>query len=197
MEGFPLDVQRLLLSAVAEGRVYRLRHLFCVNRLWRKRVSRYLLDTTNKEWFANEAPITKTAKHYYAGWNIFDALSHQWTSALRSAFIMYLSAEQLANLVQERFRINYPRANKLFYTKHSILRDIRKKKSTSRLLKRRSGRWGKREILLKRPREKWSDTSSSWKKIARKETQPRRWFRNWTQNGCKQTKKDVNKGSYI
>lgn len=132
MEVFPRDIWKLLLWCVADGGsyVYRLRHLSRVNRLWRRRVSRYLVETTNKEWFLDQMLVDKMALHmksHFIEWNVFDALAQQWTSPLRGAFIMYLGARQMGNEMAERFRINYRHARKLFYTKHSVLRDVSKK----------------------------------------------------------------------
>lgn len=129
MEGFPLDVQRLLLGAVADGRVYRLRHLFRVNRLWRQRVARYLVETLDKEWFFDNVMEKRTydCDKDFRHWNVFDNLAKQWSPSLMASFIMYLNAESCRIIPTERFDTNRHLAKKLFYTKQSILRDMRKK----------------------------------------------------------------------
>jgi hypothetical protein len=136
MEVFPLDIQRLLLGKVAEGgHFYRLRHLFCVNRLWRQRVSRYLVDIVDKEWLLEQVLndfLISELKLDFMKWNMFDNLVQQWSSSLVGSFIMYHSARKRSAPMQKFERIDWFKtvgncANKLFYTKHSILTDMKKK----------------------------------------------------------------------
>lgn len=156
MEAFPLDIQRLLLSMVANGRVYRLRHLFCVNRLWRQRVSRYLLDTTNKEWFLDEMlkeRLMWSLKRHFTQWNVFDRLAEQWTPTLLGAYIMFLRGREEDNhilLWSEHFVYAPRRAEKLFYKKQSILQDMRKKEVQNMNVRRQDEHIQKTKELLER-----------------------------------------------
>lgn len=142
MEVFPLDIQRLLLGKVADGggHFYRLRHLFCVNRLWRQRVSRYLVDTVDKEWLLEQLLKEFSVLHLkldFMKWNIFDNLVQQWSHSLVGSLIMFRSARifRLCTLKIGFARLSPDRANKLFYTKRSILTDMKKKVKQDEIVK--------------------------------------------------------------
>jgi hypothetical protein len=146
MEVFPLDIQRLLLGKVVDGsgHFYRLRHLFCVNRLWRQRVSRYLVDIVDKEWLLEQVLkdfLISELKLDFMKWNMFDNLVQQWSPSLVGSFIMYHSAARKRSVPMQNFeRIDWFKtvencANKLFYTKHSILTDMKKKAKQDGIVK--------------------------------------------------------------
>jgi hypothetical protein len=139
MEVFPLDIQRLLLSKIAEGgHVYMLRHLFRVNRLWRQRVSRYLVDTVDKEWLLERELKEKMITHLkldFMAWNMVDNLVKQWSSSLVGSFIMYHCAVQYSGARIGLLRLSFAGVNKLFYRKHSILTDMKKKAKQDGIVK--------------------------------------------------------------
>lgn len=130
MEGFCLDVQRLILEKVSQvgkltgsHHVSRLRHLFCVNRMFRRWVSRYVVDTLNEKWFT--ALVSRKVGPIPIGWDVQTVLETQWSKkspTLFSAFIMYLDATEYPT------RRNEKAANLLFFSKASILKDLKRRK---------------------------------------------------------------------
>lgn len=114
MEGFFVDIQRLILKQVAGVHAHRLRHLSRVNRMFRKWVSRYLVDTLNKTYFLTNIHLrVVTVSEPY---DILDILQKQWTPTLLSSFIMYLSSSS---------NLNQKAAQKLFFHKGCILKDLK------------------------------------------------------------------------
>ena len=128
MEVFPLDIQRMLLRHISNKYVENLRHLYCVNRMFRRWVSRYVIDTLDKEWFLDRVLVDMglyKVEYDFSDWNIFEKLSQQWSGkspTLLSSFVMYLHANRNLHL-----KISDRCSNKLFYTKQSILKDVKKK----------------------------------------------------------------------
>lgn len=130
MEGFCLDVQRLILKKVTQvgkvtenHHVARLRHLFRVNHMFRRWVSRYVVDTLNGKWFTTL--VSRKVGPIPIGWDVQTVLQTQWSKkspTLFSAFIMYLDATEYP------MRRNEKAAKLLFFSKASILKDLKRRK---------------------------------------------------------------------
>lgn len=133
MEVFPLDIQRMLLRLISNNYIENLRHLYCVNRMFRCWVSRYLIDTLDREWFLGRVLLdmyVRENKTNFIDWNVFETLSQEWSkhsSTLLSSYVMYLSAKERVFSPYCRFKINDYYSIKLFYRIPSILTDIGKK----------------------------------------------------------------------
>ena len=140
MEGFCLDIQRLILKEICgpNHRVYHLRRLYCVNHMFRRWVGRYVVDTVDKQEFLTRVchAMDIYTCSWYHSWNVFDTLSIQWkkrSPMLLSSFIMYLDAIQLPG--NPSFNILLKRVNSLFFShKNSILKDMKKKKKQQYVL---------------------------------------------------------------
>jgi hypothetical protein len=133
MEGFCLDIQRLILKEICgpHHRVYHLRHLFRVNHMFRRWVGRYVVDTVDKQEFLRRACNAMGIYNplWYTLWNVFDTLLKQWNkkfSMLLSSFVMYLDAIQSPTSIH--ITISRKGVDTLFFNKKSILTDMKKKK---------------------------------------------------------------------
>jgi hypothetical protein len=133
MEVFPLDIQRMLLRFVSNNYIENLRHLYCVNQMFRRWVSRYVIDTCDKGWFLERVLLdmyVRENKTNFIDWNVFETLSQKWSiqsSTLLSSYVMYLSAKERVFSPYSRFEIIDDYSVKLFYRIPSILTDIGKK----------------------------------------------------------------------
>lgn len=172
MEVFPLDIQRMLLKMVSNNNksyyyIENLRHLYRVNHMFRRWVSRYVIETLDKEWFLKRVlrylDISKYEKEL-AGWNIFENLSRQWSAkspTLLSSFVMFLHAKQ--NL---QIKVSDSCANKLFYAKQSILKDVKKwakqkktKSTQKKLIEKEKGLVEKHSELVERHKTRLANAS--------------------------------------
>lgn len=133
MEVFPLDIQRMLLRFVSNDYIENLRHLYCVNRMFRRWVSRYVIDTLDKEWYLERVLLdmyVRENKTNFTDWNVFETLSQEWSknsSTLLSSYVMYLSAKERVFSPYSRFKIIEDYSIILFYRTPSILTDMGKK----------------------------------------------------------------------
>jgi hypothetical protein len=158
MEGFCVDIQRVILEKISGGiHVARLRHFFCVNRLYRRWVSRYVIDTLNKTWFLNRvsqrvAPIPET-------WDLISTLQQQWSKrspTLFSSFVMYLNSSECFLKHSEKA------AKSLFFAKASILKDLKRRRSQLDVMAVQKRQIEREEDFIKRYTEKLS-THIEWK----------------------------------
>lgn len=124
MEVFPLDIKKMVIQLVSEGKSYNLRHLFCVNKAWRRLVSDYLVNNIQKgnfEYFLCCSMMICLETLY--DWNVIEILSEQWRGTyLLSSFIMYLDASVAKK--SNFLKLSYPRARELFLS-NSFLLDLR------------------------------------------------------------------------
>lgn len=98
MEGFCLDIQRIILGDVANGRVSRLYRLARVNRMFRNWVARFAMDTVNKnafhgtlsQYFGNYDPLLARQ------WDILSQVGKEWEKKphLLGALIMMVDVIQ-------------------------------------------------------------------------------------------------------
>lgn len=130
MEGLPVDVQRIILRMIGPPRfTFHLRSLFRVDKRWRGWVARYIYDTIDKDWFV--LCLTRRLVHLKSTeideWNVFENLKKQWskTPALLASFVMHLDYEFG---IQKRFL-------PLFWSKDSILKDLKRKNIEKEVLK--------------------------------------------------------------
>jgi hypothetical protein len=130
MEGLPVDVQRIILRMIGPPRfTFHLRSLFRVDKRWRGWVARYICDTIDIDWFV--LCLTRRLVHLknteIVEWNVFENLKKQWskTPALLPSFVMHLDYEFG---IQKRF---VP----LFWSKDSILKDLKRKNMEKGVLK--------------------------------------------------------------
>lgn len=133
MEGFCLDVQRIILKEICgpHHRVYHLRRLYCVNHMFRRWVGRYAVDTVDKQEFLTRvcdwlyAPATYC--DLFVSWNVFDTLSKQWSKkgTLLSSFVICLDTVNMSWGI--RPRISRKAVDSLFFNKDSILRDMKRR----------------------------------------------------------------------
>lgn len=132
MEGFCLDIQRLILKNITgeDGRVYHLRRLYCVNHMFRRWVGRYVVDTVDKQKFLTRVcDWLHVPTHFdlYVSWNVFDTLSKQWNKkgTLLSSFVICLDTVNMSWGI--RPRISHKAVDSLFFNKDSILRDMKRR----------------------------------------------------------------------
>jgi hypothetical protein len=134
MEVFPLDIKKMLIKMVSEEKSYNLRHLFCVNKMWRRLVSDYLINHIRKEKFEYHSCVFLNINlDALWEWPFFEMLSEQWKNThLLASFIMYLDAIYNYNRVTT-FRILHKKVCKLFLrdpflralkTMHDNLREV-------------------------------------------------------------------------
>lgn len=130
-----MDIQRIILRKVCQigvpagYHITRLRNLFRVNHLFRRWVARYLVDTLDKKWFENR--IIRKVSSIPKGWDIQSNLETQWSkksSTLFSAFLLYLNATECG------VRCNEKAAHLLFFSKASILKDLKRRNSQAGIL---------------------------------------------------------------
>lgn len=134
MEGFPLDIQRLILDQVCLYKpkkylVGQLYPLLSVNRMFRRWVMRYLLDTPDKEWVLKRIRevISWNNGHLdeFNSWNVYESLEKEWTSDRMVSFIMYLD---FLGHPQPPFKNPRFASQLLFFAKDGVLYDLREKK---------------------------------------------------------------------
>jgi hypothetical protein len=124
MEVFPLDIKKMVIKLVSEEKSYNLRHLFCVNKMWRRLVSDYLINNIQKssfEWFL--CCLINISLHRLCDWDVFEILSEQWRGTyLLPSFIMFLDArfDEKPRLL----KLSYPKSRNLFLT-NPFLIDLR------------------------------------------------------------------------
>lgn len=94
MEVFPLDIKKMLIKLVSEGNACTLRHLFCVNKMWRRLVSDYIVNCVIKASFEHYLSLRlNISLNKLEEWNAFENLSQQWKGTLLlPSFVMYLEA---------------------------------------------------------------------------------------------------------
>lgn len=115
MEVFPADIKKMLIKMVSEERSYNLRHLFCVNKMWRHLVSDYLINNIQKETFEHYSCVFLNI--YWEAlweWPFFEMLCEQWKNTyLLASFIMCIEASY-KYYHEITFRIQDKKARKLF-----------------------------------------------------------------------------------
>ena len=120
MEGFPLDIQRLVLEQVCyyTPDIYLIGQLFpllSVNRMFRRWVMRYIFDTPDKDYILRRIreilrwPVTNLDE--FESWHVYDILRNQWTPDRMVSFIMYLDSLVYST---RPCKICQPKANELF-----------------------------------------------------------------------------------
>lgn len=156
MEGFCVDIQRMILEEIATEReptcfmlilATRLRHLFCVNRTYRRWVTRYVLDTLDRKWFLNR--VSQEVAPIPDSWNIIDTLQKQWSKrspTLFTSFVMYLSSS--------KDRCKEKAASLLFFTKASILKDLKRRYSQTGIVAVQERQIEREEDFIKRYTER-------------------------------------------
>jgi hypothetical protein len=124
MEVFPRDIKIMVIKMVSEGNACTLRHLFCVNKMWRRLVSDYVISC-----------VIKTSFEYYLArrlnislnkleeWNAFENLSQQWKGTLLlPSFVMYLEA---SSYELSSSKVSHVKARVLFF-QNQFLIDIKR-----------------------------------------------------------------------
>ena len=124
MEVFPLDIKKMLMKLVSEGRACTLRPLFCVNRMWRRLVSDYtiscVIESSFQYYLSRQLNISLDKLEE---WNAFENFSQQWKGTfLLPSFIMYLEASSYYDV---SLKISHVKAHVLFL-QNPFLVDIKK-----------------------------------------------------------------------
>lgn len=149
MEGFPVDVQRIILEKICyftppNHIIGQLFPLLYVNKMFQKWAIRYALERVDKKELLHEIiTFWNGTDHVYGPvkWNVFEELKTQWTSLRLVSFIIYVDVRRL-----EPWFIKHPeKAEELFF-KDGILHDLR-----ARIRHNRELRY--RKESLKRRRE--------------------------------------------
>jgi len=131
MEGFPLDVQRIILKEVCSNdlNIYLIGNVFPllqVNHMFRRWALRFVLDTVDKEWLLEQLAIFLSwTKEDMNKWDIYKTLLNQWSPIRMVSFIIFMSFEKCP--VLSRY-ISYNKVYSIFFTKDSLLYDLRKKR---------------------------------------------------------------------
>lgn len=132
MEGFCIDIQRIILGLISQGRSSRLSRLFRVNWMFRSWVSRFVIDTVSKSTFHGRLVEWYNNHHEVISWGVFDKLNIQWKKRpnMLASFIMFVDA--ISNPVHQKhmpFVSNFHVVLKMagFEKEALILRDVKKK----------------------------------------------------------------------
>lgn len=73
MEVFPLDIKKMLIKLVSEGNACTLRYLFCVNKMWRRLVSDYIISCVIKTSFEHYLSLRlDISLNKLQEWNTFE-----------------------------------------------------------------------------------------------------------------------------
>lgn len=130
MEGFPLDIQRIILKDVCNYNPYeyligQLFPLLSVNRMFRTWTIRYVLDTIDKKWFAQAL-----SKHFgwirdevitIEHWDVYGHLLKRWSPSILVSFLMFLDISRYHYM--KRY-VSNEKAVALFFTKDYIFTDL-------------------------------------------------------------------------
>lgn len=130
MEGFPVDVQRIILEKICyftppNHIIGQLFPLLYVNKMFQKWTIRYALERVDKKELLHEIIVFWNGTDHVYGpvkWNVFEELKTQWTSLRLVSFIIYVDVRRL-----EPWFIKHPeKAEELFF-KDGILYDLRQR----------------------------------------------------------------------
>lgn len=130
MEGFCLDIQRIILKDVCNYNpfMYSIGQLFpllSMNHMFRTWIIRYVLDTIDKKWFAQVFSEYFGWNNYdlniITRWDIYGHLLQKWSPSLVVSFLMYL---ELSRFNEMSRYISNTKAWYLFFANESIFADL-------------------------------------------------------------------------
>lgn len=116
MEVFPLDIKKMVIKLVSEGKSYNLRRLFCVNKMWRRLVSDYLINNIQqKKTFRDVLCLyLNISFDRFHDYDFLEILSEEWRGThLLASFAMYLNA-RFDDKDERDFGLSYHKAFDLF-----------------------------------------------------------------------------------
>lgn len=132
MEGFPVDIQRIILEKICYFTPPPRRHiigqlfpLLYVNKMFHNWTIRYALERVDKKELLHQIIVFWNGTDHVYGpvkWNVFEELKTQWTPLRLVCFIIYIDVRQF----EPRWIKRPEKAEELFFN-HGILYDLRQR----------------------------------------------------------------------